>query len=106
MLTDTTLAERFWAKVDTSGDCWLWTAAQRDYGAGIIYYMVDGHYRRTTAHRASWALHHGPIPDGSRVVQPCGNPLCVNLAHLHLSASRLTVIQRCFTSVELLDDVP
>lgn len=70
--------ERFWAKVDTSGDCWLWTAAKYPTGYGHFF---DGN-TQTYAHRFSYILHYGAIPEGLIVCHHCDNPPCCNPAHL------------------------
>lgn len=61
--------------------CWIWTGAvncERGYG----YFLFDGKPR--LAHRASWAMHKGQIPDGMNVLHRCDIPSCVNPNHLFL----------------------
>lgn len=73
-------AERFWSKVDRSGEgCWPWMGGVSDRGYGTFW---DG--RRTIkAHVFSWELHTGtPIPTGLEVDHTCRNRICVNPAHL------------------------
>ena len=82
-----TLAERFWPKVDTSGDCWLWRASVDRHGYGRISMGGRG-AGYTRAHRASWMIHHGPIPKGLMVLHSCDTPGCVNPAHLFLGTQR------------------
>lgn len=71
--------DRFWEKVDKSGNCWLWTAYSHN---GWGYFSMN----RTPqlAHRVAYEFAHGPIPYGMRVKNTCGNDLCVNPDHLYI----------------------
>ena len=60
------------------GECWLWTSPVDPKGYG--------RWRRGSkgAHRASYTMFVGPIPDGMTVDHTCFNPTCVNPEHLRL----------------------
>lgn len=70
--------ERFWAKVNKGATCWEWTGttAGRGYGSLTI------RQRTKYAHRVSYELCVGPIPDGLEIDHLCKNILCVNPDHL------------------------
>ncbi len=74
---------RFWAKVDvgTVDECWLWTAIVDRHGYGRTRWDSR---RYVGAHRVSWEIEHGPIPDGLCVLHHCDVPNCVNPGHLFL----------------------
>lgn len=74
--------ENFWAKVPKISDklCWPWKGYINPDGYGRIQW--DG--RTQNAHRISWIIQKGTIPQGLQVLHKCDNPPCVNLEHLFL----------------------
>lgn len=83
-----TLADRFWAKVNTDGPtmrpelgpCWVWTASadRKGYGKMGLGRAVEG-WERT--HRIGFFLHHGRWPTPC-CLHRCDNPPCVRWEHL------------------------
>ena len=82
------IADRFWPKVTKLGpdDCWLWTAKKDRRGYGL--FSTNGPGEECLAHRVSWTLYFGPVPNGSRVLHRCDVTACVNPSHLFLGSAQ------------------
>lgn len=82
--TDPAAANRFIAKiVFAEGDaCWEWKGRRNRNGYGEVRFNRNGRPASKRAHRVSWAMFCGPIPDGVNVLHRCDNPPCVRPSHL------------------------
>jgi hypothetical protein len=70
----------FWSHVFKTPDgCWKWTASVGSHGYGNAF---DGRKVRT-AHRWSFEIHFGPVPDGMFVLHRCDDKRCVRPEHLY-----------------------
>lgn len=84
-----TTIERFTEKyipVPEAG-CWLWERAVLPAGYGLFGMRGRKGRRMFLAHRVSWELHNGPIPEGLVVCHKCDVPSCVNPDHLFIGTA-------------------
>lgn len=72
---------RFVPSWGCSDGCWEWTGATVGH-MGYGWMRFDG--RSQLAHRVSFLVYQGEIPDGMQVMHTCDNPLCVRPDHLCL----------------------
>ena len=74
------------SKVYVNSDgCWIWTKAKKNPGnRSFAYGWVTYRKKQMSAHRASWIIRKGDIPEGMFVCHSCDVPLCVNPDHLFL----------------------
>ncbi len=70
--------ERFWAKVDKAGECWVWTACRLPAGYG----QFNWNGRKVYTHRKAYEMLVGPIWPGLHIDHLCRNRACCNPAHL------------------------
>ena len=83
--------DRFYDKVDwgscAAGDtCWHWIGARTGAISGERYGSFQLGSKIVKAHRASWIIHNGEIPNGLCVLHTCDRPGCVNPDHLFLGS--------------------
>lgn len=72
-------SERFWAKVDKTGTCWLWTGAVSSSGYGVFAYEGS---KTAYSHRITLAWSGVELAGEMVIDHLCRTPLCVNPAHL------------------------
>lgn len=89
--------KRFWSNVDKDGPvsarsdlgpCWAWTAAKNK---GYGYTLFEG--RTQNAHRVSYRLLVGPVPEGLELDHLCRNRACVRPDHLEPVTSRVNLLR-------------
>lgn len=89
-----TPAIRFWAKVNQDGpvpshapelgQCWVWTGATTEFGYGKLRSEKIWY----AAHRRSFEMAHGVVPQGMLVCHRCDTPACVRPDHLFLGTAQ------------------
>lgn len=71
------LEAMFWAKVDKSEECWVWTGEKHAEGYGVFWLWS----KRLLAHRVAWLIAHGEWPCPC-CLHKCDNRPCVRPDHL------------------------
>lgn len=78
---------RFWRRVErVESGCWIWRGSKDGGGYGAI--STSAGMAPAKAHRISWEMRNGPIPEGVEVCHSCDTPACVNPDHLWLGTHK------------------
>jgi hypothetical protein len=90
---------RFWSKIEPNspvpeyapdlGPCWVWQGAPGENGYGYFWYDD----KKRLAHRFSFELFIGPIPDGLTLDHLCRVTMCVHPRHLEPVTDRVNILR-------------
>ena len=86
---------KFWKEPGT--ECWLWRDALSTSGYGKVH-VTEKQY--IMAHRFSFEIVNGPIPDGFQLDHLCRTRHCVNPVHLEIVTNRINVLRGVGLSAE------
>lgn len=80
--------KRFWSKVIKTKDCWIWSACKNPFGYGTFYLK-----KLMRAHRVSYEISYGSIPNNLTIDHLCRNTSCVRPEHLEAVTQRENVLR-------------
>lgn len=83
----------FHTRYTKSKGCWVWNTKIRQHKYGV-FHVSSGNGRITgMAHRVSYTIHVGEIPEGMVINHKCRNTFCVNPKHLEVVSQRENVLK-------------
>ena len=79
---------------EPNSGCWLWTGAASRSRKGSLYGNLRVHGGKDKpAHRFSYEMFVGPIPQGRTIDHICRTTLCVNPRHLEVVSMRENILR-------------
>ena len=85
------LSERFWAKVEKTDGCWLWTGSVTRDGYGQIC-KGGKQGKMLRAHAVAWFLEHGKWAE--YLCHTCDVPRCIRIGHLFEGDPKINAADR------------